>query len=191
MSSRELREKSQRLGPPKRSTMKRVWRHFTGAGLRRSNKSFIRPKLGPVWLSDSRVARVVAESLEFQDGKVYRLDAYCIMSNHVHVVFKPFLDERSISNKEGAERLSLESGDATLGVIMHSIKSYTANRANRLLCRSGPFWETESYDHFIRNESEYRRVIAYVLNNPVKAGLIKDWREWQWSWKRNHRKHFN
>jgi putative transposase len=34
-----------------------------------------------------------------------------------------------------------------------------------------------------RDEKEHR-VIAYVLNNPVKAGLVKDWREWPWSWKR-------
>lgn len=106
------------------------------------------------------------------------------MSNHVHVVFKPFLDERSLSVNKDAERLVYESKDPPLDVIMHSLKSYTANEANKILHRSGAFWETESYDHVIRSAREYGRVKAYVLNNPVKAGLVKDWREWPWSWKR-------
>jgi hypothetical protein len=46
---------------------------------------------GPTWLTDGRVAKVVAEALHYRDGKVLRLDAYCIMSNHVHAVFAPFL----------------------------------------------------------------------------------------------------
>jgi putative transposase len=104
------------------------------------------------------------------------------MSNHVHVVFQPFLDERSLSVKKDAARLAYESKDPPLDVIMHSLKSYTANEANKILSRSGAFWETESYDHVIRNSIEYYRV--KVLNNPVKAGLVKDWREWPWSWKR-------
>ena len=106
------------------------------------------------------------------------------MSNHVHVVFKPFLDEKSLSVKADAERLSYESTEPPLAVIMHSLKSYTANEANKILKRSGAFWETESYDHVVKDEQEYHRVVAYVLNNPVKAGLVREWREWPWSWKR-------
>ena len=83
-----------------------------------------------------------------------------------------------------AEKLSYDSKDPPLDVIMHSLKSYTANEANKILQRSGAFWETESYDHVIRNDAEYHRVKAYVLNNPVKAGLVADWREWPWNWKR-------
>ena len=139
---------------------------------------------GPTWLKDERVARSVADSLEYRDGKVYRLDAYCIMSNHVHVVFQPFLNERSLSLNIDAERLVYESKDPPLDVIMHSLKSFTANEANKILHRSGPFWETESYDHVIRNDKEYSRVKAYVLNNPVKAGLVADWGDWPWNWKR-------
>lgn len=143
-----------------------------------------RAEHGPTWLKDEGIAKLVADSIRYRDGKVYRLDAYCIMSNHVHAVFKPFLNERSLRVKDDAEKLSFESNDPPLSVIMHSLKSYTANQANKILKRSGTFWEAESYDHVIRDEQEYHRVIAYVLNNPVKAGLVKDWREWPWSWKR-------
>jgi putative transposase len=140
--------------------------------------------VGPTWLRDERVAKLVADSLCYRDGKVYRLDAYSIMSNHVHVVFKPLLDERSLHEKRGTVPLLYESDEPPLDVIMHSLKSYTAQEANKLLKREGAFWEPESYDHEVRNETEYHRVVKYVLNNPVKAALVRDWREWPWSWKR-------
>lgn len=139
---------------------------------------------GPTWLKDEQVAKIVADSLHYRDGKIYRLDAYCIMSNHVHVVFKPCLDESSLHEKRGTAPLLYESDEPPLDVIMHSLKSYTAQTANKLLKRKGAFWEAESYDHEVRNETEYHRIVEYVLNNPVKAGLVKDRREWHWNWKR-------
>lgn len=139
---------------------------------------------GPTWLKDERIVKRVADSIEHRDGRVYRLDAYCIMSNHVHVVFKPFLDEKSLKRDSEAERLNYESSQPPLGVIMHSLKSYTANEANKVLNRSGAFWETESYDHVVKDEQEYDRVVAYVLNNLVKSGMVRHCRDWPWSWKR-------
>lgn len=47
--------------------------------------------VGPTWLRETRIATMVAESLHHRDGRVYRLDAFTIMSNHVHTVFKPLL----------------------------------------------------------------------------------------------------
>ena len=65
---------------------------------------------------------------------------------------------------------------------MQSLKGYTARKANLLLERSGVFWQPESYDHVIRDANEWRRIITYVLNNPVKAGLVDTWEKWQWSY---------
>ena len=48
---------------------------------------------GPLWLKEERVAEIVDEALRFRDGDVYRLDAFCVMPNHVHAVFAPFLSE--------------------------------------------------------------------------------------------------
>ena len=53
--------------------------------------------LGPTWLKDTRIAAMVADSLRHRDGRVYRLDAFTIMSNHVHTVFKP-LPRRPVSS---------------------------------------------------------------------------------------------
>jgi REP element-mobilizing transposase RayT len=55
---------------------------------------------------------------------------------------------------------------------MQTLKGYTARQANQLLQRAGqPFWQTESYDHSVRDLLEGQRIRAYIDNNPVKAGL--------------------
>jgi putative DNA methylase len=64
---------------------------------------------------------------------------------------------------------------------MHSLKSYTAHEANRMLNRSGAFWQTESYDHWVRDDDELERIALYILENPVKAGLVDRPEAWKWS----------
>ena len=93
--------------------------------------------------------------LHYRDGRQYRLDAFSIMPNHVHVLFQPSI------RQDIPESLSS---------IMHSLKRNTAKRANAELCRSGPFWEHETFDYYIRNRGEWKRLVRYVLENPVKAG---------------------
>ncbi|MBS1794331.1 MAG: hypothetical protein JSS81_10780 [Acidobacteria bacterium] len=139
-------------------------------------------KSGPVWLKNPEIAALVADSLKYRDGKVYDLKAFTIMSNHVHAVFAPFLNFRSLREVAGSNPLKFESEAPTLGAIMQSLKGYTAYEANKILNRNGKFWETESYDHEVRNAEELNRIIRYVLNNPVKAKLVKDWRDWPWNW---------
>jgi len=63
--------------------------------------------------------------------------------------------------------------------IMYSHKRFTARDANKILNRKGDFWYREFYDHYIRNENEFRNVLRYIYHNPVKAGLVskpEDWR---------------
>ncbi|MXV84431.1 hypothetical protein F4Z98_13805 [Candidatus Poribacteria bacterium] len=140
---------------------------------------------GPVWLKDDRIAKEIAESLHYRDGKVYCLDAYCIMSNHVHVVFTPLARQPSRTDIVNSEENTAQTRNLcynTLSVIMQSLKGYTARKANQLLGRSGAFWQPESYDHIVRDASEWQRIITYVLNNPVKAGLVDTWKKWRWSY---------
>ena len=73
----------------------------------------------------------------------------------------------------------------SLASIMQSLKGFTAYKCNRLLGREGEFWAHESFDHFIRDHEEWKRIIKYVLNNPVKAGYVSKWQEWRWSYRRN------
>ena len=70
--------------------------------------------------------------------------------------------------------------DSPLSAIMHSLKSYTAHEANKLLGRTGPFWQHESYDHWVRDEGELDRIVAYINANPIKAGLAARAHEFLW-----------
>lgn len=142
---------------------------------------------GPVWLRDEQIAAQVAESLHYRDGKVYRLDAFSIMPNHVHVVFRPLPVTQPVSLRSQVE-CTLSQADSlryhSLASIMQSLKGYTSFQANRLLGREGEFWAHGSYDHYIRDAEKWRRIVAYVLNNPVKAGYVDHWRGWKWNYRR-------
>lgn len=39
-------------------------------------------------------------------------------------------------------------------------------------------WAHEGFDHYICDAEERQRILAYVLNNPVKAGYVKRWQDW-------------
>lgn len=113
---------------------------------------------GACHLKDDRCAKIVADAFAHFEGKRYAIHAWCVMPNHVHVVF------------------SAMPGHG-LSQIMHSWKSFTASQCNKLLGRTGPFWMDESFDRLIRDEFELNKRIAYTLNNPAKAGL----KDWKWS----------
>lgn len=126
--------------------------------------------MGPRWLAAVEIATLLWDSILQRDGKVYSLHACCIMPNHVHMVFTPLL-------RTADEYYSLAT-------IMASLKGYTAREANRLLGRKGQFWQHESYDRVVRDEDELMRILAYVIDNPVKAGLVKDANAWPWTYPR-------
>lgn len=124
---------------------------------------------GPHFLKQAEIARLVCSTIKYWDQKRYDLLCYCVMSNHVHIVIIP---------------LEISDGEYyLLELIMHSIKSYSATEANKILNRAGkPFWNSESFDHYSRSDEETGRIIAYVMNNPVKAGLVKSPKDWEWSY---------
>ena len=117
---------------------------------------------GSCWLQRPDVASIVCDSLKYHHGTKYDLHSWAIMPNHGHILLTPLagfhLDE-----------------------IEHSIKSYTANEANKLLGRKGQFWAIECFDRYIRNWRHFNAVIRYIENNPVKAGLCKRPEDWPFS----------
>lgn len=117
---------------------------------------------GACYLARAEIADLVVAALRHFDGTRYRLLAWCVMPNHTHVVFCP-----------GAAH--------GLAGVLHSWKSFTAKSANRILGRSGEFWQREYYDHLVRDEQDLYRIVDYVLENPTRAGL-KDWR-WVWRYR--------
>ena len=125
---------------------------------------------------------MVADAFHHLDEQAYRLHAYSIMSNHAHAAFTLLLNERTVHKKPDSIRTEFVSTDPTLSAIMKSLKGFTAREANKLLDRKGTFWQAESYDREIRDDIEFWRVIRYILNNPVKAGLVRDWHQYPFSW---------
>jgi REP element-mobilizing transposase RayT len=115
--------------------------------------------MGACHLRDSRIANLVVNALRFGDGQKYRLLAWCIMPNHVHVICRLF---------PGQE----------LAGVLRAWKSYSARMANRNLGRTGSFWQREYFDRLIRDGNELERAIRYVEKNPECAGL----KCWKWVW---------
>jgi REP element-mobilizing transposase RayT len=132
-------------------------------------------------MQDERVADKVAENLHRLDGEAYRLDAFSVMSNHVHTVFKPFSETNLREPFDDDQLLVLIDDHPALAKIMHSLKGRSARECNLLLERTGPFWEHESFDHVIRS-GKFDKTIRYVLNNPVKVGLVRNWEDWRWNY---------
>jgi putative transposase len=141
-----------------------------------------REEFGPTWMRDERVADKVAENLHRLDGRAYRLDAFSIMSNHVHTVFKPLLDgTKLLETWDEFGELLIESEDPGLAKIMFSLKGRSARECNLILGRTGSFWERESFDHVIRS-GKFDKTVRYVLTNPIKVGLVRHWEDWRWNY---------
>ena len=130
--------------------------------LRRRIEEYLDAGHGNCWLSQPDIARPVELALFHFDGQRYLLLAWCIMPNHVHVM---------IETRDGFP----------LPDILHSWKSFTASQANKLLKRSGEFWQREYLDRYIRNVEHYQQAITYIEENPVKAGLARVKTDWPWS----------
>jgi REP element-mobilizing transposase RayT len=120
-------------------------------------EKFLDSGIGECWLRRDSIAELVADAIQYFDGERYRLLSWCIMPNHVHGVVQP-----------------LPGFD--LPDIVHSWKSYTAKQANKLLGRTGEFWQAEYYDHLIRDEEDLRHSVEYAWQNPDAVGLG----EWKW-----------
>ena len=125
---------------------------------------------GQAFLKVAEVARMVQDSLLKFDGARYRLFAWVVMPNHVHTLMSRF-DESELRN------------------ILHSIKSYTAHEANKILGRVGQFWIEDYFDRFMRNQRHFERTVRYIENNPVKAGLCREPSDWPYSsaWFKKHK----
>ena len=118
---------------------------------------------GPRYLSRPDVAQVVVDTLQYAANQLasFDLHAYVVMPNHVHVLVTPHIAPSKL---------------------LKSVKNFSARRANQILRRAGrPFWQSESYDHWVRDGDEIQRIKSYTEENPVKAGLVKRAEDYRWS----------
>lgn len=129
---------------------------------RRRIEDYLDQGYGACWLRIPSVARMTEETLRHFDGQRYRLLAWCVMPNHVHVL---------------AEMMA---GFPLEGVV-HSWKSFSAHETNKLLGRRGRVWQPEGFDRYIRDVVHLDRTIGYIEENPVNAGLVERAVDWPWS----------
>jgi type I restriction enzyme R subunit len=131
-------------------------------------------------LSDPAAASEVERSLSHFAGERYDLLAYVVMPSHFHWLFHP--RAQWVQECVDADRQAGKSATRSLRQrIMQNVKGYSARQCNSLLGLHGEFWQDESYDHVIRGDDELYRVIEYIENNPVKAGLVDQAANWRWS----------
>jgi putative transposase len=118
--------------------------------------------LGSCPLANPDIAQIVEDALRHFDGERYRLLAWCVMPNHVHVL---------VETRPGHPVASL----------VQSWKGYTAFAINKRLGRSGPLWARDYHDRFIRDAAHLANALRYIEQNPVAAGLITRVEEWPFS----------
>lgn len=117
------------------------------------------------FLRKPEIAQIVANKIHEYDRKYYDLIAYCVMSNHVHLLFD-----------------TVNYENTNISYTMKLIKGGSALSCNQKLKRKGRFWQKESYDHYVRNYKELENIEHYIVQNPVKAGLIEDWQDWKFTY---------
>jgi putative DNA methylase len=127
-----------------------------------SVEKYLDQGIGNCYLRQTKIAEIVEENLLRFDGEKYKLHAWVIMPNHVHLLLTP---------QEGH----------SLSEIVHSCKSFTANRANKMLDLTGRFWFPEPFDRFIRDYEHFEKTFNYIESNPVKAKLCKTRSDWRFS----------
>lgn len=122
---------------------------------------------GPYHMNDPRIARIVLDCLIWlSENKRWFLYAACIMGNHLHVVVRA---------NEGEH-------DVELGPIIDSFKTFTSRRANVVLNNTGnAFWSPDYFDRDVR-DGKFTKVMWYVLENPVAAGLVDNWTDWEFTY---------
>ena len=91
----------------------------------------------------------------------YELRAWVIMPNHVHVLFKV--------------------GAVSMAEIVGAWKKHTGRLANKLLGERGAFWAEDFFDTYMRDAKHEQKTVRYIENNPAKAKLVLDPKEWTWS----------
>ena len=105
-------------------------------------------------MSDKEKELVLKHILSGND-RFYELFAAVIMPDHVHIILRP-LEDYGLSR------------------IMQGIKGPTSYKINMMRRRTGPFWQTESFDRIIRDDNEFLEKANYIINNPIKSGLVEN-----------------
>ena len=121
------------------------------------------------WLLPECTKQIVLDCCVHDHDLTINLYVALVMPDHVHMIFTP------LTNYAAKEVYSLAS-------IMDAIKGASSHKINHALGRKGTVWQAESFDHVLRSSESLDAKIAYILANPVRAGLVTRSEEYRWLW---------
>jgi putative transposase len=121
------------------------------------------------WRLPPRARDIVLEVCRHGDGTHFELLAVVVMPDHVHLAVVPQLKP---------------AGTVPIPSILQAIKSTTAHRINNELGHCGTVWQQESFDRALRREEQVDQKILYMMENPVRAGLVRNPRDYPWLWRK-------
>jgi REP element-mobilizing transposase RayT len=119
------------------------------------------------WILPDLARDIVMETCLRGDGHRFELHALVVMPDHVHFALTPRWDER---------------GPFSIQEITQEIKSVSAHRIDKETGHFGRVWQQESFDRALRREDDLHAKIQYMVNNPVRAGLVNAAAEYRWTW---------
>ena len=123
------------------------------------------------WLLPEPARQIVLDCCAYDHDCTMSLYVSVVMPDHVHMIFTPLV------NKAALEIYSLAT-------IMDRIKGASSHKINHALGRKGSIWQAESFDHVLRSSESLDAKVAYILANPVRAGLATKWEDYPWLWRR-------
>ncbi len=119
---------------------------------------------GEAPLGNSKAAQALMTCLGAVAADGVLVPHFTIMPNHWHVLIEP----------RAGESLDLHA-------TMTRLKGSSARAINLAIGRRGPLWQREWFDRWMRNETEWKKSRDYIRQNPVKAGIVSDWRAHPWT----------
>jgi REP element-mobilizing transposase RayT len=119
------------------------------------------------WILPSAARTITLDSCTWGNGTRFNLHGVVVMPDHVHLVLTPLYDSSSFYS---------------VAETMQGIKGTSAHKINRLMNRTGQVWQRESFDRVLRREESIAAKVAYMIQNPVRAGLAETAAEYPWLW---------
>jgi REP element-mobilizing transposase RayT len=122
---------------------------------------------------------IALSTIRFFANQRYTLYSCVVMETHIHCILQPFKNKDAISSSEIIAP-TFSNTSYSLSQITHSIKSYSSHKINAERHRKGKIWLTETYDRILRDENEFLEKLQYILDNPVKAGIVEKPEDYKW-----------
>ena len=113
---------------------------------------------------DSRMAKIIEDEMTFRkEKKEIKLFCYCIMPDHLHLLFSLTSDFQK-----------------RLQDWVSAFKRFTA-KASFALYDVRPLWQKNFYDHVVREDESLLEIAKYIIQNPVRKGIVSKWESYPYS----------